>query len=118
MSTGKKRAPLQAYMHYFYKKKIRAQVIRLWKKESTVAQASAQESDLQEEDDNDDEIKEDEDTKGIPFSYKMQISKQMFLIESESVKKEVEERRAEDAAPPELTQNAELRASRLAAYQL
>lgn len=106
-------------MHYFYKKKIRAQVIHAWKEANYLIRMKAirQSEEGEDDEDEDEELKEDEGTKGIPFAFKMKIAKEMFSIESEAVKKEVETRRQEDAAPPELTQSEEMRIERLVTYQ-
>lgn len=107
-------------MYYFYKDKIKAQVIRLWKKANYTERTSSLALDRQPEveaQDIDEETDEDEDTKGIPFAFKMKIAKQMWSIESEAVKKEVEERRVLDAAPPEDHQDESMRVARLVTYQ-
>lgn len=120
LAISKKRAPLQAYMHYYYQSKIKAQVIRLWKQANYGQRTSALEQDRHpdiEAQDDDEELDEDTETKGIPFSFKMKISKEMWSIESESVKIDVEKRRTEDSVPPELADNEEMRVARLVTYQ-
>lgn len=107
-------------MHYYYKLKIKKEVIRLWKQANYLERTKALALDRQPEvevEDDDEELEEDVDTKGIPLSFKMKISTQMFSIESDQVKKEVEKRRTEDAAPPELSDDENLRVAKLVIYQ-
>lgn len=104
-------------MHYYYKKKIRAQVIHAWKEANFLQRDKALRQIQDEGEDNSEELKEDTETKGIPFSFKMKISREMFSIESQGVKQDVEKRRTQDAALPELTESEQMRVAKLVVYQ-
>lgn len=95
------------------------QVIHAWKDANYLVRMKSirQDEEAEDEEENDKEMEEDEGTKGIPFAFKMRISTEMWSIESQAVKDEVERRRHEDVAPPELTASEEMRVERLVVYQ-
>lgn len=108
-------------MHYYYKEKIRKEVIRAWQKANYLERVRALAKDNEEgaeREEEDAEPEEDADTKGIPFWFKMQIAKQMWTIESQTVKKDVEDRRNRDSlTPEEQVGNEQMRIATTVVYQ-
>lgn len=112
-------------MRYYYKEKIRASVIQEWKRANYLVRVRALAKDKEldaEPQEEDAEPEEDPDAKDIPFYFKMQIAKQMWSVESETVKRDVEDRRTRDALTPEElaengNENEEMRVATAVVYQ-